>query len=56
VPLLPDTPLSFAFYQYAGELNLTLRYDPAVFGDADARDFFGAYLTRVSKAAITEPA
>ena len=29
VPLLPDTPLSFAFYQYAARLNLSLRYDPA---------------------------
>jgi hypothetical protein len=56
VPLLPDTPLSFGFYQYAGELNLTLRYDPAVFKDAEARDFFDRYLARVSKAAITKPA
>lgn len=55
VPLLPDTPLSFGFYQYAGELNLTLRYDPAVFGDAEARDFFDGYLARVSKAALTKP-
>lgn len=56
VPLLPDTPLSFAFYQYAGRLNLSLRYDPAVFADAEARDFFDQYLDRIEKVAITKPA
>ncbi|MBX7187301.1 MAG: hypothetical protein K1Y01_19315 [Vicinamibacteria bacterium] len=55
VPLLPDTPLSFGFYQYAGELNLTLRYDPEVFTASDAREFFDSYLARVSDAARREP-
>lgn len=54
VPLLPETPLSFGFYQYGGELNLTLRYDPEVFTGSDARDFFDSYLARVSATAGRE--
>lgn len=50
VPLLPGTPLSFGFYQYDGALNLTIRFDPAVFSAADARRFFDLYLTTVSAA------
>jgi hypothetical protein len=52
VPLLPGTPLSFGFYQYGGELNLTVRYDPAVFSGAEARDFFDLYLARVASATV----
>ena len=55
VPLLPGTPLSFGFYQYDGELNLTIRYDPAVFNAADARRFFDRYLGMVS-GTISSPA
>ncbi len=43
-PLLPDTPLSFTFYQYAGRLNVTLRWDPEVLGEKDAAGLFALFI------------